>query len=89
MGGLNIIMTRFLPSSSCKNSWIFKPKTIVFTILGTSFCHEHVKCYELQQVMRQHDEIFIDILNRFQTTSYIIKDISFYEQMLLKNTTFK
>jgi len=39
--------------------------------------------------MCQHDEIFIDILNRFQTTSYIIKDISFYEQMLFKNTTFK
>jgi len=46
----------------------------------------NVKDYELQQVMCQHDEIFIDILNRFQTTSYMIKDISFMNKCCLRTS---
>jgi hypothetical protein len=34
--------------------------------------------------MFQHDEIFIDILNIFQATSYIIKDINFMKKCCLR-----
>jgi hypothetical protein len=43
-----------------------------------------VPCYELKQIMQQDDIDFIDVLNRFQTTSQIATDIKFMNQNCLK-----
>jgi hypothetical protein len=40
-----------------------------------NFWMERIKCYELKQIMRQNDEEFINILNRFQTTTQSQFDI--------------
>ncbi len=37
--------------------------------LARIFWMEKIKCYELKQVMRQNDEQFINILNKFWTTT--------------------
>jgi len=36
---------------------------------------EKIKCYELNQVMCQSDEQFINSLNRFQTTTQVQSDV--------------
>jgi len=43
-----------------------------------------VPCYELKQVIQQNNIDFIDVLNRFRTTSQITTNIKFMNQNCLK-----
>jgi hypothetical protein len=82
MGDLDVIMTSgFYQTPSIKDSWIFKPKLYGFNILGLNCWHQHVKCYELHQVMWQNDIDFIHVFNKFQTTTQIVEYI-IYKQYL-------
>jgi hypothetical protein len=84
---LDIIMTSDLYQTlPIKYSWIFKPKLDGFNILGTNCWHQHVKCYELHQVMQQNDIDFIHVLNRFQIATQTTKDISYINNICLKPT---
>jgi hypothetical protein len=65
MGGFDVI---FISPSSLRLMDFFIKK-IGFNVLTTNFWHENLKCYELDQIMRQNDVHFINILNRFQTGS--------------------
>ncbi len=62
----------------------FHPKYIWFNILTTIFWHENVKCYELHKIMKQNDVHFINILNRFQTTSQTNEKIHFMNNFYLR-----
>ncbi len=74
--GLDVIMTHnFYQMPLVRDSWIFKSNAHGFDVLGTNFWHEYVKCYELNQVMRPKNEIFINMLNKFRTTSQTLEDI--------------
>ncbi len=85
MSGLDVIMIDdFYQVSPIQDSWIFKLKTNGFDILKTNFLHENVKCCELKQVMQQNDLEFINILNRFQTTSQAYEDINFINKICCK-----
>jgi hypothetical protein len=57
-----------------------------FNILGTNCWHQHVKCYELHQVMWQNDIDFIHVFNKFQTITQTIEDISYINNICLKPT---
>ncbi len=46
--------------------------------------HKNVKCYELKQIMWQNDLEFINILNRFQTTSQAYEDTNFINKICCK-----
>ncbi len=46
--------------------------------------HENLKCCELKQIMQQNYLEFINILNRFQTTSQAYKDINFIDKICCK-----
>jgi hypothetical protein len=52
--------------------------------LGTNFWHEYVKCYELNQVMWPKNENFINILNKFRTTSQKFEDIKSINHIYVK-----
>jgi hypothetical protein len=85
MGGLDVIMSSdFYQDPSIQDSWIFKPRLDGLNILETFFWYEHVKCYELKQIMQQNDANFIDILNQFCIASKIHDDISFINKICLK-----
>jgi hypothetical protein len=56
-----------------------------FQNLKPKLWHENIKCYELKQVMKQNDINFINILNRFQTTSQTFEDINFINKFVLKH----
>jgi hypothetical protein len=85
MGGLDITMIGDLYQvSSIQESWIFKSKTSSLNILGTNLWHENIKCYELKQVMRQNDINFINILNRFRTTTQTFENINFINKNCFK-----
>jgi len=43
-----------------------------------------VKCYELNQVMRSKNEIFINILKTFRTTSQTFEDIKIINNIYVK-----
>jgi hypothetical protein len=76
MGGLNVIMIGdFYQAPLVQNSWIFKPITNIFNTIALNYWLKYVQCYELQEVMRQDDVNFINILNRFKTASQIIENI--------------
>jgi len=64
----------------------FKQKLDGFNILGTNCRHQHVKCYELHQVMWQNDIDFIHVFNKFQTTTQTIEEISYINNICLKPT---
>ncbi len=52
MGGLNVIMLGdFYQAPLIRDSWIFRPRLDKLNILGTNFWNEHVKFYELKQIM--------------------------------------
>jgi hypothetical protein len=76
MGGLNVIMSSdFYQVPPVQNSRMFSSKKIRFNILTTIFWHENFKCYELHKIMKQNDVHFVNILNRFQTTSQTNENI--------------
>jgi hypothetical protein len=79
MGGLNVIMSSdFYQVPPVQNSRMFSSKKIRFNILTTIFWHENFKCYELHKIMKQNDVHFVNILNRFQTTSQTNENIHLY-----------
>jgi hypothetical protein len=85
MGGLDITMIGDLyQASPVQDSWICKSKNNSLNILGTNLWHENIKCYELKQVMRQNDINFINILNRFRTTSQTFENINFINIYIFK-----
>jgi hypothetical protein len=85
MGGLDIIMSGdFYQVPPIQNSWIFRPKLNEIDIFGTYFWNEHVKCFELKQIMPQTNTNFINILNQFRTTLEIHHNINFMSQICLK-----
>jgi hypothetical protein len=43
--------------------------------LAADFWLNKIKCYDLNQVMRQSNQQFIDILNRFRTATQTQNDI--------------
>jgi hypothetical protein len=54
MDGLDVIMMcSFHQAPFGWHSWFFKSKDGLNN-LGTKFCHENIKCYELQQIMWQN-----------------------------------
>jgi hypothetical protein len=86
MVGFDIILTRDLYQAPLvQDSWIFKFKTNSLNILGTNLLHEKLKCHELKQIMKQNDINFINILNRFQTTSKTFENINFINKFVLKH----
>jgi hypothetical protein len=85
MGGLDVIMScDFYKAPLVWDSWIFRPKSNGLKILRTKFWNEHVKCYELKQIMGQNDANFINILKWFQITSKTHDNINFINQICLK-----
>jgi len=84
-GGLDVIMTNnFYQMPLVRDSWIVKSNAHGFDVLGTNFWHEYVKCYELNQVMQPKNEIFINILNKFRTTSQTFEDIKIINNIYVK-----
>jgi hypothetical protein len=84
-GGLDVIMTNnFYQMLLVRYSWIVKSNAHGFDVLGTNFWHEYVKCYELNQVMQPKNEIFINILNKFRTTSQTFEDIKIINNIYVK-----
>jgi hypothetical protein len=67
-----------------RNSWIFKSNAHGFDVLGTSFWHEYVKCYELNQVMWLENEIIINIPSKCRTTSQTFEDIKIINSIYVK-----
>jgi hypothetical protein len=76
MGGLDVIMiSDFYQTPLVQDSWVFKPITNTFNTIALNYWLEYVHCYELEKVMQQDDMNFINILNRFKTSSQTIEDI--------------
>ncbi len=85
MGGLDVLMSSdFHQVPPVQNSWIFRPKLDGINIFGINFWNEHVKCFELKQIMPQPNANFINILNQFQTTLKTHDNINFINQICLK-----
>ncbi len=85
MGGLDVLMSSdFHQVPPVQNSWIFRPKLDGINIFGINFWNEHVKCFELKQIMPQTNTNFINILNQFRTTLKIHDNINFITQICLK-----
>ncbi len=85
MGGLNVIMLGdFYQAPLIRDSWIFRPRLDKLNILGTNFWNEHVKFYELKQIMWQNDINFINILNQFWIALETHDDINFINQICFK-----
>ncbi len=53
-----------------RDSWVFKPKWNSLNCLAKNFWFNHIWCYELHQVMQQTYEQFVNILNRFRTSTH-------------------
>jgi hypothetical protein len=86
MGGLDVIVTGDLyqapPVLDC---WIYNSQSAGLNELAPNFWKEKVECYELTQVMYQKDLQFIDILNRFQTTTQTEHDIAFINRLCYRS----
>ncbi len=59
-----------------RNYWVFKPKQNSIDYLVQNFWFSSIQCYELHQVMRQTNEHFMNILNKYHTFTHIENDIS-------------
>ena len=65
-GGLDVIViSDFYQAPLVRNKWIFQKINEGLSALSPNFWQDHIKCYELNIVMRQNDLVFINILNRF------------------------
>jgi len=66
-GGLDVIVIGdFYQAPPVGDRWIFQKLDLGLNAIAPSFWHEHIRCYELNTVMRQNDVMFINILNRFR-----------------------
>ncbi len=85
MGGLDVIMIDdFYQPPHVPDSWIFKPIINTFNSIVINYWSKYVPCYELKQIIWQDDFDFIDVLNKFRTTSQITTNIKFMNQNYLK-----
>ena len=53
--------------------------------LAPNFWQDHIKCHELNTVMRQNDLVFINILNRFRKATHTIDDIKIINDLCVKS----
>jgi len=71
-GNLDVIIIRdFVQVKLVCDVGVFKTNTINIDSLAPNFWMEKIKCHELKQAMCQSDEQFINILNKFQTTTQL------------------
>ncbi len=49
---------------------MFQVKSDSIDALAIRFWLDHIHCFELTQIMRKIDDQFIEVLNRFQTTTH-------------------
>jgi hypothetical protein len=76
MGGLDVIMIdNFYQAPYVLDSWIFKPIINILNSIVINYWSKYVPCYELKQIIQQKNIDFIDVLNKFQTTSQITTNI--------------
>jgi hypothetical protein len=66
-GSLDMIGTSdFYQPPLLRDKWVFQKINEGLNAIASNFWHDHIKCYELNTIMRQNDLMFINILNRFR-----------------------
>jgi hypothetical protein len=66
-----------------RDKWVFQRRFGNIDALGINFLLLRICCFELLQDMRQNDDQFIEVLNRFWTTTHNPVDISFLNNICL------
>ena len=85
-GGLDVIVTSdFYQAPPVRDKWIFQKIDEGLSALAPNFCQDHIKCHELNTVMRQNDLVFINILNRFRKATHTIDDIKTINDLCVKS----
>ena len=83
---LDVIITGdFFQVQPVRDSGVFKNTNESMDDLAEDFWLNKIKCYELNQVMRQSDQQFIDILNRFRTATQTQNDIDIVNSQCVRN----
>ena len=67
------------------DSWIFEDPPFFSNTIPYSFWKDNVKCFELKQVMRQDDNVFMSILNRISTCFQTNNDISHFNNRFYRD----
>ena len=85
-GILDIIITGdFFQVQPVRDSAVFKNTNESMDDLAKGFWLDKIKCYELNQVMRQSDQQFIDILNRFRIATQTQNDSDIVNRQCVRN----
>ena len=83
---LDVIITRdFFQVQLVSDSGVFKNTKESMDDLAEGFWLDKIKCYELNQVIRQSDKQFIDILNRFKIVIQTQNDIDIVNSQCVRN----
>jgi hypothetical protein len=84
-GGVDVIVTGdFYQAPPVRDKWVFQRIDDGLNAIAPNFWHDHIKCYELNIVMRQNNLMFINILNRFRKAIHTVKDIDIINSLCLK-----
>jgi hypothetical protein len=83
-GNMDVIITSDLyQAPPVQDKWVFQRTLDNIDALRINFWLDCFCCFELFQVMRQSDEQFIEVLNRFRTTTHNPIDITFLNNTCL------
>jgi hypothetical protein len=66
-----------------RNKWVFQKRFDTIDTLGINFWLDHIFCFKLLQIMRQSDNRFIEVLNRFQIATHNPINITFFNNIFL------
>jgi hypothetical protein len=80
-----IITSDLYQTPLVQNKWVFQRRFDSIDALRINFWLDHIRCFELFQVMHQSDDQFIEVFNRFQTATHNPIDITFFNNICLHN----
>ena len=80
-----IVTGDFYQAPPIKDKWIFQKIDEGLSALAPNFWQDHIKCHELNIVMRPNDLVFINILNIFRKATHTIDDIKTINDLCIKS----
>jgi hypothetical protein len=79
-----IVTSDFYQAPLVRDKWVFQRIDEGLNAIAPNFWYDHIKCYELNTIMRQNDLMFINILNKFRRAIHTVEDIDIINNLCLK-----
>jgi hypothetical protein len=84
-GNMDVIITNNLYQAPLvQDNWVFQRKFDNTDALANNFSLNHIHCFELTQVMCKIDDQFIEVFNKFQTTTHNLVNIRLLNHICLR-----